>query len=772
MCPLSEDSFSGSLKHLISDNGIGFNLLSFPTFKWRVMKSTLKEQIIKSIGDGSHGDPFSVLGLHKVQKGKSEVISLRVFNPFAESVTALAGQKSYELERVSDEGLFEYVFPRRKNFFQYSLSITTKEGHTYETADPYSYGPQISDFDLQLWGEGRHYQSYHFMGAHPKEIDGVKGTHFVVTAPSARRVSVIGSFNGWDGRIHRMRKHHDQGLWELFIPLVGPGDYYKFEILSPVQDPPLKKSDPYAFKSELRPGTASVVHELNGYKWGDKKWTENRKKNQSHDAPISVYEIHAGSWKRVPGEEPGFLSYRDLADELVPYVKEMGYTHVELLPIAEHPYDPSWGYQITGYFAPTSRFGDPEDFMYFVDQCHRNNIGVIVDWVPAHFAKDEHGLRRFDGTGLFEHDDPRQGEHKDWGTCIFNYGRTEVQNFLISNALYWCDKFHIDGLRVDAVASMLYLDYSREEGDWIPNKYGGRENIEAIEFLRAFNDVVHEHFPGTLTFAEESTSWGGVSRPTHSGGLGFDFKWNMGWMNDTLSYIEKDPIYRKYHQDQLTFSLIYAFSENFILPFSHDEVVHMKRNMLSKMPGDDWQKFANLRLLLTYMFAHPGKKLLFMGTEFGQWDEWSEAKSLDWHLLEWDVHRGLQAYVKDLNKLYQKEASLYEVDDEWRGFEWIDFSDADNSILSFVRRGKNPDDLTVCILNFTPSPHGNYKLGAPVPGEYDVIINSDSEFYGGSNAGDDMVTAYEGEWHNQPAHMFVDIPPLAGIILKPKSSSF
>ncbi len=734
------------------------------------MKTTLSEQIIKSIGDGSHGDPFSVLGLHKIEKGKTEVISLRVFNPFAEHITALVGNNSYELQRISEDGLFEYVFSRRKNYFGYSLSVTTKDGETYETADPYAFGPQLSDFDLQLWGEGKHHQSYHFMGAHPKEVDGVKGTHFVVAAPSARRVSVIGSFNGWDGRIHRMRKHHDQGLWELFIPLVSVGDYYKFELLSPVQNPPLKKSDPYAFRTELRPGTASIVHEPNGYKWGDKKWVENRQKKQAHDGPISVYEIHAGSWKRVPGEDPGFLTYRDLADELVPYVKEMGYTHVELLPIAEHPYDPSWGYQITGYFAPTSRFGEPEDFMYFVDQCHRHDIGVIVDWVPAHFAKDDHGLRRFDGTGLFEHDDPRQGEHKDWGTCIFNYGRTEVQNFLISNALYWCDKFHIDGLRVDAVASMLYLDYSREEGDWIPNKYGGRENIEAIDFLRTFNDVVHEHFPGTLTFAEESTSWGGVSRPTHSGGLGFDFKWNMGWMNDTLSYIEKDPIYRKYHQDQLTFSLIYAFSENFILPFSHDEVVHMKRNMVSKMPGDDWQKFANLRLLLTYMYAHPGKKLLFMGTEFGQWDEWSEAKSLDWHLLEWDIHSGLQTYVQDLNKLYKKEASLYEVDDEWRGFEWIDFSDADNSILSFVRRGKNPDDFTVCILNFTPTPHNQYKIGAPAPGEYDIIINSDSEFYGGSNAGDKLAIAYEGEWHNQPAHMFINIPPLAGIILKPKSS--
>ncbi len=733
------------------------------------MSTTLSKQIIETISDGSHGDPFSILGLHSIKIDKKEKLVLRVFRPEADKVSVKVGSsKPVELNRVSEEGLFEYVFPRRKNKFSYILTITPHQGDEFSIQDPYVYGSMISEFDLQLWGEGNHHKAYDFMGAHPKEVDGVKGTHFVVSAPSATRVSVIGSFNNWDGRVHRMRKFHDQGLWEIFIPHVGEGDFYKFEIKSPVQDPPLKKADPFAFSAELRPGTASKVYNLDGYKWGDKEWVKNRAKTQSHDKPISIYEIHAGSWRRKVGEEPGFLSYRELAEQLVPYVKEMGYTHVELLPIAEHPYDPSWGYQITGYYAPTSRFGSPHDFMHFVDECHKAGIGVIVDWVPAHFAKDEHGLRRFDGTGLYEHEDARQGEHKDWGTCIFNFGRTEVQNFLISNALYWCDKFHIDGLRVDAVASMLYLDYSREEGEWIPNKYGGRENIEAIEFLRSFNDSVHHHFPGTITFAEESTSWGGVSRPTETGGLGFDFKWNMGWMNDTLAYIEKDPIFRKYHQGELTFSLIYAFSENFTLPFSHDEVVHMKQAMLAKMPGDDWQKFANLRLLYTYMYAHPGKQLLFMGCEFGQWEEWSESKSLDWHLLDWQNHQGVQLLVKDLNRLNKDVPALHEVDFDWRGFEWLDINDADNSIISFIRRAKDPEDFIITILNFTPTVHHGYTIGAPKAGEYEVIMNSDSEFYGGSNVGEAVLNAEWNEWQNQPAQLKITVPPLAGVILKPK----
>jgi len=733
------------------------------------MTSTLAAEEIVSISDGSHGDPFSVLGFHTIKQGNTDKLVLRAFRPEARQIFVnLAKSKPQELQRISDEGLFELVFPRRKNAAEYTLTVVPHHGEEFEISDPYSFGKMIEDFDLQLWGEGNHKKAYQFMGAHPKTVGDVSGTHFVVSAPSAIRVSVIGSFNNWDGRTHRMRKYHDQGIWELFIPHVSGGDEYKFEIKSPVQDPPLKKADPFAFYAQLRPDTASKVFDIEGYKWGDDDWVKNRSKTQAMDQPMSIYEVHAGSWRRKVGENPDYLSYRELAEQLVPYVKDLGYSHIELLPIAEHPYDPSWGYQITGYFAPTSRFGTPHDFMYFVDECHKAGIGVIVDWVPAHFAKDEHGLRRFDGTGLYEHEDSRQGEHKDWGTCIFNYGRTEVHNFLISNALYWCDKFHIDGLRVDAVASMLYLDYSREEGEWIPNKYGGRENIEAIEFLRKFNDSVHEHFPGTITFAEESTSWGGVSRPTQTGGLGFDYKWNMGWMNDTLAYIEKDPVYRKYHQGELTFSLIYAFSENFTLPFSHDEVVHMKKAMLSKMPGDDWQKFANLRLLYTYMYAHPGKNLLFMGCEFGQWAEWSESKSLDWHLLNWENHQGVQKIIRDLNALNVQEKALHQNDFDWRGFEWIDFNDADNSIVSFVRRAKDPSDFLVVVLNFTPGVQYDYQIGVPEAGPYEIIMNSDSEFYGGSNVGEMTLQANSGDWQNQSASLKLTIPPLAGVILKPK----
>ncbi len=733
------------------------------------MSLTLSKKIIASISDGSHGDPFSVLGLHKVDVAGKMKLVLRAFRPEAKSMAVQIGKKKYDLDRISEEGLFERVFARRKNKFSYQLVIHPYKGSDFTITDAYQFDSLISDFDLQLWGEGNHHQAYEFMGAHPHTMNGTSGTHFVVTAPSASRVSVVGSFNSWDGRVHRMRKFHNQGIWEIFIPEVKKGDYYKYEIKSTVQDSPLLKADPFAFQAELRPGTASIVSDIEDYAWKDEKWMSTRQDIQNYEQPISIYEMHLGSWRRKIGEDPGFLNYRETADQLVPYLQDLGYTHVELMPIAEHPYDPSWGYQITGYYAPTSRFGTPEDFMYFVDQCHQADIGVILDWVPAHFAKDDHGLRRFDGTGLFEHSDPRKGEHKEWGTCIFNYGRTEVRNFLVSNALYWCDKFHIDGLRVDAVASMLYLDYSRDDGEWLPNKYGGRENIEAINFLRQFNDSLHHHFPGVITFAEESTSWGGVSRPTDVGGLGFDFKWNMGWMNDTLTYIQEDPLFRKYHQDQLTFSLIYAFYEHFTLPFSHDEVVHMKEAMLSKMPGDDWQKFANLRLLYLYMYTHPGKNLLFMGSEFGQWSEWSESRSLDWHLLEWEKHHGLQLLVKDLNGINNKEKALHEVDFDSRGFEWIDISDADNSIISFVRRAKDPEDFVIVIMNFTPSVHYGYKIGVPHAGEYEILINSDSEFYGGSNTGDHKIHAEWGEWHNQKANISITVPPLAGVILKPKS---
>ena len=733
------------------------------------MSSTLSKEIIKSIGNGTHNDPFSILGLHAVEiKGKESFV-VRVFRPEAETVSVqIKSSKAIKLDRVSEEGLFEKIISRKQKF-EYSLKITPFEGKDFEISDPYSFPSQLDEFDLQIWGEGNHQKAYSFMGAHPKKVGKIEGTQFVVAAPNAYRVSVVGSFNNWDGRVHSMRKLQDQGIWEIFIPQIKEGALYKYEIKATAEDAPFLKADPYAFEAEVRPDTSSIVANIEGYKWGDDKWMKSRKNAQAIDQPISIYELHVGSWRRKVEHGPDFLNYKELAKELIPYVQEMGFTHIELLPVAEHPYDPSWGYQITGYYAPTSRFGSPKDFMFFVDECHKAGIGVLLDWVPAHFAKDDHGLRRFDGKGLYEHEDPRQGEHADWGTCIFNFEKTEVQNFLVSNAMYWCDKFHIDGLRVDAVASMLYLDYSKKEGEWVPNKFGGRENIEAISLLRKFNDALHSEFPGVITFAEESTSWGGVSRPTKTGGLGFDYKWNMGWMNDTLSYIQKDTIHRKYHQDQLTFSLVYAFSEHFTLPFSHDEVVHMKHSMLSKMPGDDWQKFANLRLLYAYMYTHPGKNLLFMGSEFGQWSEWNHQNSLDWHLLEWGKHKGLQQLVKDLNKVSKKEKALHEIDADWRGFEWIDVSDADNSLISFIRRGKNADDFVVVVLNFTPTVHHGYQIGVPKDGKYEVVMNTDSEYYGGSNAGDSVINAKWGDWHNQPAYINATIPPLAALILKPKS---
>lgn len=726
---------------------------------------TLKIEEIKAISNGEHGNVFSVLG---VQKASREGMVYRCFRPDARSVMLLSNSaKPVELVRISDAGLFEYVFPGKKDDFSYQLKIIPHKGEPFIIDDPYRFGPLLSDFDLQLWGEGNHHHTYKWMGAHQKTVDGVSGTHFVVAAPHASRVSVIGSFNNWDGRVHSMRKYVDQGLWEIFIPQATHEDLYKFEIRAYANQLPVIKADPYARYSELRPGTASKIWN-SSYKWEDKEWIEKRPVHQNSDQPVSIYEVHLGSWKRKDEEDPGFLNYRDLANELVPYVKETGFTHIELMPLAEHPYDPSWGYQVTGYFSPTSRFGNPDDLRYFIDRCHQEEIGVIMDWVPGHFTKDEHGLRCFDGSELYEYKDPRMGEHKEWGTCIFNFGRTEVLNFLISNAVYWFDEFHIDGLRVDAVASMLYLDYSREEGEWIPNQYGGRENLEAIHFLRRFNEVVHDYFPGVLTFAEESTSWQGISRPTSSGGLGFDYKWNMGWMNDTLDYMEKDPVYRRYHQDQLSFSLIYAFSEQFVLPLSHDEVVHLKQSLLSKMPGDDWQKFANLRLLFMYLFGHPGKKLLFMGGEFGQWSEWDESRSLNWHLLQWETHKGLQNLIKDLNSTYKKEPALHEIDANWQGFEWVDISDADNSLISFVRKGKAKDDFLVFILNFTPNVHHEYKFGVPKACKYNIILNSDSEYYGGSNTGPSVLQGHEGGWHTQKAHIVTTIPPLAGMVLKPE----
>ncbi|MFA7257366.1 MAG: 1,4-alpha-glucan branching protein GlgB [Kiritimatiellales bacterium] len=626
--------------------------------------------------------------------------------------------------------------------------------------------PKLTDFDLFLHGKGTHYLSYEKLGAHLLEEDGKRGVYFAVWAPNAKDVSVIGSFNNWEAWIHPMSPIGSSGVWERFIPGVKEGDQYKFEINGP-DGFWAQKSDPYAFHAEMRPRTASVVCDLGKYQWNDSGWIKQRMQTKWHEKPISVYEVHLGSWKRKNGWE--WLTYREMAEQMVPYVKELGYTHIELMPIAEHPFDGSWGYQTSGYFAPTSRFGTPDDFRYFIDRCHQENIGVILDWVPAHFPKDAHGLGYFDGTHLYEHADPRKGEHMDWGTLIFNYGRNEVSGFLLSNAVFWAREYHLDGLRVDAVASMLYLDYSREAGHWIPNCFGGRENLEAIEFIKHFNSMIHAECPGFLTFAEESTAFPQVSHPAYAGGLGFDFKWNMGWMNDTLKYFSKDPIHRKYHQGDLTFSMIYAFTENFILPFSHDEVVHGKASLLDKMPGDFWQKFANMRLLLAYMFAHPGKKLLFMGCEIGQWREWDAGGSLDWNLLDYEPHRKLKKLVTKLNSLYTNESALYDIESSWEGFDWIDFQDAESSVVCFLRKGRDPQEIIVCVLNLTPTPRPGYRIGLPEAGNWETVLNTDAPVYGGSDAGPKEGSIYDAHhlpWHGKGFSIQLDLPPLGVLMLK------
>ncbi|NBX29221.1 1,4-alpha-glucan branching protein GlgB [bacterium] len=625
----------------------------------------------------------------------------------------------------------------------------------------------LSDFDLHLLGEGRHWKSYEKLGGQLETIDGVAGVTFAVWAPNADLVSVVGDFNGWDGAGHRMHKRIPSGIWELFVPGLGPGTLYKFRVHAGGTH--ADRTDPYGFAAEVPPRTASIVTDLMAYQWQDGDWMADRATRNALAAPISIYEVHLGSWRR-PGDDPHrWLTYADLERELVPYVVEMGFTHVEFLPPTEHPLSASWGYQTIGLFAATSRFGSPQAFMSLIDALHRAGVGVLIDWVPAHFPKDAHGLRRFDGTALYEHEDPRKGEHPDWGTLIFNYGRHEVANYLVSNALFWLDRYHIDGLRVDAVASMLYLDYSRKDGEWEPNCFGGRENLEAIEFLKTFNVQVHGHFPGTLTIAEESTAWPGVSRPTYLGGLGFSLKWNMGWMNDTLRYMRHDPVHRKYHHDELTFSLIYAFQENFVLPFSHDEVVHGKGSLIDQMPGDLWQKFANLRLLYTYLWCHPGKKLLFMGSEFGQWREWNFDASLDWHLLQHDTHRGLAKAVADLNMLVRREPALHQFDFDGRGFEWIDCRNWQDSVLAFVRRGENPDDFLVVCCNFTPVPREGYRLGVPCGGTYAEIFNGDSTWYGGTNLGNAGALEAEPVPHHGRDHsVSLTLPPLAAVVLKPR----
>ncbi len=679
------------------------------------------------------------------------------------------------MSRLREQGFFEATLSDTSEHppapSTYRLRFRNEYGDVWETYDTYAFPFLLTEFDLYLMGEGRHYDAYEKLGAHVKTLEGVSGVHFSVWAPNALRVSVVGDFNGWDGRIHPMRSRGTSGIWELFVPELGEGTVYKYEIVGPKNNVLPLKADPYGFSSELRPNNGSVVARIDKHSWRDGEWMQQRGAKNWLEQPITVYEVHLGSWRRMPEENNRWLSYRELADQLIPYVKQLGYTHIELLPIMEHPYDGSWGYQTLGYFAATSRYGSPSEFMEFVDRCHQAGLGVFLDWTPAHFPRDTHGLAFFDGTHLFEHSDPRQGSHPDWGTLVYNYGRNEVQNFLISNALFWLDKYHIDGLRVDAVASMLYLDYSRKEGEWVPNRYGGRENLDAIDFFKRLNEVVHLRFPGALTIAEESTSWPSVSRPTYLGGLGFSLKWNMGWMNDTLGYFSKDPLFRRYQHNKLTFSLLYAFSENFMLPFSHDEVVHGKSSLLHKMPGDMWQQFANLRILLAYQYAHPGKKLLFMGQEFAQRLEWSETRSLDWHLLQHEPHRGIQRLVGDLNKLLTNEPALHQVDFDWLGFEWIDANDSDNSVYSFIRRGKNPDDMLIVVINATPVVRYGYHIGVPRAGHYEEVLNTDATIYGGSNVGNlGGMNAGEHAWQGRRHSLALTIPPLAAVFLKWRSN--
>lgn len=724
---------------------------------------------------GLNKNPHAVLGMHSLDGA----VVVRVFNPHSQKVTVrdVHSGRCYPMEKTDERGFFEAVI-EAPDLFAYQLVHTTTDGASYTVYDPYAFLPTVSDYDTYLFNQGNHHRIYEKLGCHLREVNGVKGASFAVWAPSAQRVSVVGSFNQWDGRIHQMRMLGSSGVWELFIPGLAPGDLYKYEIKTPSGELYIK-ADPFAFYAEKPPQTASRVYDMDDYQWHDEEWLAKRAKEPVYDKPVNIYEVHLGSWQQEPDPDPdsetGFrpLSYRQLAERLIPYAKKMGYTHLELLPVMEHPYDGSWGYQVTGYYAVTSRYGTPADFKYFVDKCHENGLGVILDWVPAHFPKDGHGLARFDGTALYEHEDIRKGEHLEWGTHVFNYGRHEVRNFLIANALFWFDKYHVDGLRVDAVASMLYLDYCRKPGEWIPNEYGGRENLEAVEFLRQLNTTVYRYYPNVMMIAEESTAWPKVTAPVHEGGLGFSHKWNMGWMNDFLRYVGMDSVYRKYHQNLITFSFMYAWSENFILVLSHDEVVHGKKSLLDKMPGDYWQKFAGLRGALGYFMGHPGKKLLFMGGEFGQFIEWKYKESLDWHLLGYPMHQKLHDYVADLNHFYLNEPALYEIDSHYDGFEWIDCSDTEHSIVSFIRKGKDWRDMLVFVCNFTPATHDNYRIGAPLDTVYTEVFNSDLEQYGGSHvANEQPVKAEPVPWHGKSWSIILKVPPLATIVLRPDTSKF
>jgi|APTNR8051073442_1049403.scaffolds.fasta_scaffold10123_2 1,4-alpha-glucan branching enzyme len=721
-----------------------------------------------------HDDPFAVLGMHTdVVDGKEKIV-VRTYQPQARRVAVVetsSGKVVADLPRVHEQGVYAGVVEGKKEPFRYQLRIMPIGGDTaYDVEDPYRFGPVLGELDIHLLTEGTHLRAFERMGSHFRTMEGVEGTAFAVWAPNAKKCSVIGDFNGWDGRCHPMRKRHECGVWELFVPGARPGSAYKYEIKDRFGNLLAEKADPYAHYAEVPPKSASIIVEPSTYAWNDAEWMKSRTHHSDRDAAVTIYEVHLGSW-RWKIDENGHgrpLSYRELADDLVTYVRDLGFTHIELMPIHEHPFDGSWGYQPTGLFAPTSRYGSPDDFKYFIDRCHQAGLSVLIDWVAGHFPADAHGLVYFDGTHLYEHSDPRMGRHMDWDTLIYNYGRREVMNFLLSNALFWMEEYHIDGLRVDAVASMLYLDYSREAGEWIPNMFGGRENLEAIDFLKRMNELAYGHHEGVVTVAEESTAWPMVSRPTYLGGLGFGYKWNMGWMNDTLRYISKDPVHRRYHHNLLTFGLLYAFTENFILPLSHDEVVHGKGSLLNKMPGDGWQQFANLRCYLTFMWTMSGKKLLFMGGEFGQGDEWNHNKSLDWHLLDYPLQQGMLAMVGDLNRLYRSEPSLHELDCMPEGFEWVDCHDSDNSVVSYLRLAKDREDFVLIVCNFTPIVREDYCIGVPKEGPYLELLNTDAACYGGSgvgNAGRRDARAVEA--HGRPYSLLLTLPPLGAVVFKP-----
>jgi 1,4-alpha-glucan branching enzyme len=719
-----------------------------------------------AVAPGRHEDPFGTLGPH-LDEATGGIV-LRALQPAARTINVrlMATGDLRPMRRRDRDGLFELALPG-DHIPDYRLRITYTSGQVIEIDDPYRYGRILTEFDLHLFGEGTHLRAFEKFGAHRLVVGTTVGVHFAVWAPNADRVSLIGDFNGWDGRVHVMRLLAPAGVWEIFIPDLADGEKYKFEIRTKAGHL-LNKTDPFGVAFESPPRTASVVRDISRYQWGDQSWMTGRRECKGWlDRPMAIYEVHLGSWARAPEDGDRFLTYREMAHRLVPYVKDLGFTHIELLPVMEHPFSGSWGYQVLGFFAPTSRFGPPEDFKLLVDACHQAGLGVILDWVPGHFPKDGHGLAHFDGTALYEHADPRQGEHQDWGTLIFNYGRNEVRNFLLSNALWWLEEYHADGLRVDAVASMLYLDYSRRDGEWIPNQFGGRENLEAIDFLRQLNTLSHGEHPGTITAAEESTAWPGVSRPVHLGGLGFTYKWNMGWMHDVLEYAHKDAVHRRWEHNLITFSALYMFTENFILPFSHDEVVHGKGALLDKMPGDLWQKYAGLRTLYGYMYGHPGKKLLFMGNEFGQWREWYHDGSLDWHLLDEPAHAALRRYVQALNWHYCAEPALHQLDFDPAGFRWIDCHDNENSVVSLVRYARDPRDFVVMLFNFTPVPRRDYRIGVPAPGHYAERLNSDSALFGGSNVGNGGGVSTEPiATHGFGQSLNLIVPPLGCLLLK------